>query len=626
MEIEKPPETETPKADTTATLQSVAAQKHLIITIHGIRTYGKWQERLETLVKAVEPNCDFRHYHFNYFSLIAFITPFARWLVTLKFRNWLLDEAQSFRQLSRIDIVAHSFGTHMAAWALKRLAARCEIRIDTVLLAGSVLRPSFPWHQLLRKHVRRVVNDAGCDDRVLVCNQVFVLFTGMAGRVGFVGGTSERMRNRFHNHIGHSGYFQSKDGQPDDSFMQRWWVPLLTTTAPAELIDERPDLNALSGVVAFLLNNIEPIKVTAWIVIFATPLVIYANLYYQAEEQRKLAISRELANASLLELPYDPDRAIGLARTAVVTSPSVEAKRALAKTLLGRRCSAVLAAKKNVSAIACSSRHNSLIIGYEDGQARIVNRSNLQQVGRTLSHSGPVTAIIFDFKGQRLLTEAGDGHFLWDASTGSPIGQLAKPSRLLNSTNMASPKPIFSPDGKYIAGMSWGNACIWSSETGELVKVLTSAMNMDALQFAVDGERLVTACDGGHIFVWSVENWEQEAELNPPHAFGRTLAAFDNDDPPQIVSVSQAGLLDVWRCPPIDGSVGVAWLYLNGCGGGRISKCSRFDFFRSRPKTTQCCTSSNALHADGRWQRATLGGQPINVGLDKEHLAVGHGS
>src|SRR5882762_4353579 len=47
---------------------------HLIVTIHGIRTFGHWQERLEALV-STDSNSDveFANYKYGYFSIIAFI-------------------------------------------------------------------------------------------------------------------------------------------------------------------------------------------------------------------------------------------------------------------------------------------------------------------------------------------------------------------------------------------------------------------------------------------------------------------------------------------------------------------------------------------------------------------------
>jgi hypothetical protein len=53
-------------------------QSHLIVTVHGIRTYGHWQERLEALVlaEASDTPIEFVNYKFGYFFRGRFRTSF----------------------------------------------------------------------------------------------------------------------------------------------------------------------------------------------------------------------------------------------------------------------------------------------------------------------------------------------------------------------------------------------------------------------------------------------------------------------------------------------------------------------------------------------------------------------
>ena len=67
---------------------------------------------------------------------------------------------------ARIDLVAHSFGTYLAASALRHLPE--GRKIHTVIFAGSVLPPSFPWYKYLQSGaVGRVINECGWNDSVL---------------------------------------------------------------------------------------------------------------------------------------------------------------------------------------------------------------------------------------------------------------------------------------------------------------------------------------------------------------------------------------------------------------------------------------------------------------------------
>ena len=185
---------------------------HLIVTVHGIRTYGYWQERLEQLV-AAEPSdhdVEFVNYKFGYFSAISFAIPFLRWLLVRTFRRDLL-RLFAARPRARIDLVGHSFGTHVIAWAVAALAVDTKISINTIIMSGSVLRSAFPWHEYLGSRVSRVINDCGSKDAVLLMSQFLVFFTGMAGRTGFSGATGAKFRNRY-SPFGHSGYFLDESG------------------------------------------------------------------------------------------------------------------------------------------------------------------------------------------------------------------------------------------------------------------------------------------------------------------------------------------------------------------------------------------------------------------------------
>ena len=176
--------------------QHHTSTRHLVITVHGIRTFGQWQQRLEQLVKSTAPDIEIRNYHFGYYSFLAYIIPPLRWLMTLRFRRSLIKEIKRGRW-TRVDIVAHSFGTHLAAWGLHGIRPSKRPKIHTIIFAATVLKQNFPWSDLVDTCVGRLINDCGDKDNVLLLNQLVVLFTGRAGRSGFNGMTGDRFRNRF---------------------------------------------------------------------------------------------------------------------------------------------------------------------------------------------------------------------------------------------------------------------------------------------------------------------------------------------------------------------------------------------------------------------------------------------
>jgi len=303
--------------------------RQLVVTVHGIRTFGGWQEGLEDLVNdAVAPgSVEFCNYKFGYFSVIGFIIPLSRWLVTRRFRKTLL-KLTGKRSWARIDLVGHSFGTHLIAWSLRglRTAPRGPC-IHTIILAGSVLRSEFPWDELLRSSVKRVVNDCGGRDNVLMLSQFGVLFTGMAGRIGFVGATGPKLRNRY-SMFGHSGYFLDEHGKADTSYMKMNWLPLLTSDAETPKFDHRP-ATAREGLITWVAANAEPIK----LLFYMTPIILaflwILGLYQNAETERNKALAGKLyAEAQLL---LDQDAAnldlsalLALEADRLATNPQIE--------------------------------------------------------------------------------------------------------------------------------------------------------------------------------------------------------------------------------------------------------------------------------------------------------------
>lgn len=139
-----------------------------------------------------------------------------------------------------------------------RIPPSARPNINTIILAGSVLKSTFPWQNLLGRGLTRLVNDCGTNDNVLLLNQLVVLGTGMAGRLGFQGGTGRNFRNRFFP-FAHGGYFENPDGQQSDEFMKNYWLPVLMTDEDLTPADFRTG-NVISGIWITILNNAEPIK------------------------------------------------------------------------------------------------------------------------------------------------------------------------------------------------------------------------------------------------------------------------------------------------------------------------------------------------------------------------------
>jgi CheY-like chemotaxis protein len=280
--------------------------EHVIITVHGIRTFGAWQTRLEKLVKRVDPGVAFHNFQYGFFSVLGFIFPPTRWLLTSRFQRELLAIVDRYPSYRRLDIVGHSFGTHLIAWSLHRLRHDTRVKVHTVILSGSVLRSDFYWPNLIPSRVSRVVNDCGVRDNVLLLSQFCVLFTGMAGRTGFVGMIGPEFVNRYSN-FRHSGYFEDESGQPTDEFMQKNWLPLLTSEENPQILDVRLRPTAWSGFLIWLTNNFEPIKLGVVAAMLGIPLAIVTALYLNAEATKdRMQTVVQLTNRMVVERALTP--------------------------------------------------------------------------------------------------------------------------------------------------------------------------------------------------------------------------------------------------------------------------------------------------------------------------------
>lgn len=269
-------------------------KKHIVILVHGIRTFGAWQERFAILLKRYEPGVETHVYKYGYFSSLAFLIPFLRIPVRRRFRRYLASKVHDWEGM-RVDIVAHSFGTYVTAWALRGLTADQCPRIHTIIFCGSVLKQLFPWDTFVGRDmpVTRVINDCGTKDIWPVIGQLFVLGMGIAGRRGFAGvtGADVGIINRYFP-IGHSGFFP-------DTFMQERWVPLLTGTTPpltgAEIIPPTPRWSAALEYYA------DPIKLVFLLLPFIIALYIWQAQNLEIARAEARAAQEELARLTAEE-------------------------------------------------------------------------------------------------------------------------------------------------------------------------------------------------------------------------------------------------------------------------------------------------------------------------------------
>lgn len=204
-----------------------------VLTVHGIRTYGAWQNSFKSQTEMLVNNISFHSYKYGYFSALSLCIPFLRDREVKNFSK-RLEQLFEKHPNKRMVIFSHSFGTYVTVFALKKIIQKKQsVPIETIVLSGSVLKINFDWSFLNMTNIK-IVNECAYQDKILLISEALVPGLGMAGKVGFKGFNNDRFVNRFYNG-GHSSYFEK------DSFIKRYWIPLLTAESLSTVgnIDER---------------------------------------------------------------------------------------------------------------------------------------------------------------------------------------------------------------------------------------------------------------------------------------------------------------------------------------------------------------------------------------------------
>lgn len=191
-------------------------RSELVISVHGIRTRGKWQKDLVPLLG--DEGYISHPFDYGYFGVLPFLLRSARRRKIDAFRDEL---AEANRKYERCHIIAHSFGTYIVARALE---INPDLRCDHFILCGSIIRRDFPWELVAKRgQVRRVLNDYG---RLDVWSRLvgwWVPDAGSSGRDGFEPlADSEFLIQREHREFRHSDYFF-------DLNYEKRWIPFIKT-------------------------------------------------------------------------------------------------------------------------------------------------------------------------------------------------------------------------------------------------------------------------------------------------------------------------------------------------------------------------------------------------------------
>lgn len=237
----------------------------LIISIHGIRTYGHWQAQITESINSTSYEFSVEELKLGFVDILSFFIPKTRNSIIERKSNQLCKIINENKD-KEINIISHSFGTCIV---LHYFNNHCEDGFDynCTILSGSPISSEEDISSIIKKS-RITLNECGTKDFILILSKVFVLGLGDAGRVGFNRAVNDKFKNRFFDG-GHSLYFQNHN---DQSFYEKFWLSLIKDKLTAKNIDERKNF-FLEDLFEFLLKTLERLK--GYIYLFLGSLLIF---------------------------------------------------------------------------------------------------------------------------------------------------------------------------------------------------------------------------------------------------------------------------------------------------------------------------------------------------------------
>jgi WD40 repeat protein len=245
-----------------------------------------------------------------------------------------------------------------------------------------------------------------------------------------------------------------------------------------------------------------------------------------AEDQRRQALSRQLATQALSAADTDVAQAMRLSVAAYDAWPTADARGMLLSLASRRSFAGRLQHDRPVHAAAFSPDGASLATAGENGRIVIWDVARRAERFRPTGHTSGVRSIAYSPGGATFVSGGADGSvILWEASTGEEIRRLPGHDGAVDGV-------AFTPDGRTLATIGADHRIVlWSVGDGARLAELTGHGGRAAeVAFTPDGRWLVSAGDDGAVVVWDL-------------ATRSRLRTLDAGQPLHSVAVSPDGAL-----------------------------------------------------------------------------------
>jgi len=290
----------------------------------------------------------------------------------------------------------------------------------------------------------------------------------------------------------------------------------------------------------------------------------------QAEQERRLARSRELAGTALRNISSDPQIAFLLIQEAYRAAPTELVEEALNRYRSQPGRVTFHGHSDAVASAAFSPNGQQVVTASKDGTARLWDVTTYQELARFRGHVGGLLCAAFGPNGRLLATAGKDGTArLWDTTTYHELAQLRGHEGWVT-------KVTFRPDGRQVLTASKdGSARLWDADTyQQLARFQGHKGEIWSAAFSPDGQTLITAGDDGFVVIWNATDQRELVRLRGDS--GRLWSVAFSPDGRQFVTSGEDGTARIWdvgshrQLAKLEGHSGWVWSAAFSPDGRRV--------------------------------------------------------